>query len=184
MSTAASMDRQELLGLYEEPEQAADAVARVRAAGFDETDIEILSATPYPEGAFGEGHTKHRLFAFPFAGAACGLAVAIAWHIGVQLAMPIVTGGKPVVAVPAIIQVLYEGTMLGAVLFTVLGVIFESRLPDGVGVYDDRVSDGLIGVSVLARERRLPDAQIALEQSGPVDIVSKAGTVMARGASP
>jgi hypothetical protein len=86
--------------------------------------------------------------------------------------------------VPAIIQVLYEGTMLGAVLFTVLGVIFESRLPDGVGVYDDRVSDGLIGVSVLARERRLPDAQIALEQSGPVDIVSKAGTVMARGASP
>ncbi|MCY4113204.1 MAG: DUF3341 domain-containing protein [Chloroflexi bacterium] len=178
MSAKDSDRKRELLGLYNEPDDAADAVSRLRGAGFGGNDIEIISATPYPEGAFGEQHAKHRLFAFPFAGAACGLAVAIAWHIGAQIALPIVTGGKPIVAVPAIIQVLYEGTMLGAVLFTVLGVLFESRLPDGIGVYDDRIADGLIGVSVMARERRIPDAQIALEESGAVDVLSKDGSLM------
>lgn len=178
MSTRDTSRKHELLGLFEGPDQAADAVSKLRGVGFGDTDFEIISATPYPEGAFGERHTKHRLFAFPFAGAACGLAIAIAWHIGAQIALPIVTGGKPIVAVPAIIQVLYEGTMLGAVLFTVLGVLFESRLPDGVGLYDDRIANGLIGVSVMARERRFPDAQLALEDAGATDVLSKEGSVM------
>ncbi len=170
--------KRELLALYAEPDQAADAVARLREAGFDDTDVEILSSTPYPEGAFGEGHTKHRLFAFPFAGAACGLAVGTAWVVGAQVSLPIITGGKPVVAVPAVIQILYEGTLLGAVLFTVLGVLFESRLPDGVGLYDDRIAEGYIGVSIMAREHRLPDAQIALEEAEPLDLLSKEGSLM------
>ena len=82
------------------------------------------------------------------------------------------------VALPAIIQIIYEGTLLGAVLFTVLGVLFESRLPDGVGLYDDRISEGYVGVSVLARERRVADAQIALEEANPVDVLSREGSLM------
>lgn len=183
MSAKDTSRKHELLGLFDEPDQAADAVSRLRATGFGDTDFEIISSTPYPEGAFGERHTKHRLFAFPFAGAACGLAIAIAWHIGAQIALPIVTGGKPIVAVPAIIQVLYEGTMLGAVLFTVIGVLFESRLPDGIGLYDDRIADGLIGVSVMARERRFPDAQIALEEAGATDVLSKDGSLTSSAAA-
>ena len=106
------------------------------------------------------------------------MAVGIAWIVGAQVSLPIITGGKPIVAVPAIIQILYEGTLLGAVLFTVLGVLFESRLPDGVGLYDDRISEGYIGISVMARERRLPDAQIALEEASPIDLLSKEGSLM------
>ena len=170
--------KHELLALYEDPEGAADAVGRLRDAGFDDTAVEVLSSTPYPEGAGGERHTKHRLFAFPFAGAACGLAIGITWTVGAQLTLPIITGGKPVVALPAIIQIIYEGTLLGAVLFTVIGVLFESRLPDGVGLYDDRISDGYVGVSVVTRERRVADAQIALEEANPVDVISREGSLM------
>ncbi|MBM4435747.1 MAG: DUF3341 domain-containing protein [Actinobacteria bacterium] len=170
--------KSEVLGIYETPDQAADAIARLRATGFDENDFEVLSSTPYPEGAFGEKHVKHRLFAFPFAGAACGLAVGVAWVIGAQVSLPIITGGKPVIAMPAIIQILYEGTMLGAVLFTILGVLFESRLPDGIGLYDNRIADGYIGVSVMAAERRFVEVQVALEQAKPVDIVAKQGSLL------
>ena len=158
--------------MYEQPDHAADAVARLRDAGFQDEQIEIISNTPYPEGAFGERHTKHRLFAFPFAGAACGLALGIAWVIGAQVSLPLVTGGKPIVAVPAIIQILYEGTLLGAVLFTVLGVLFESRLPDGVSVYDDRIGDGYLGVSVVAERDRTGQARGALEGAGSEDVVT------------
>lgn len=165
-------DRTELLGLYEGPDAAADAVGNLKEAGFEENAIEVLSATPYPEGAFGEQHIKHRLFTFPFAGAVCGLAIGIAWVIGAQVSLPIVTGGKPIVAFPAVIQILYEGTMLGAVLFTVIGVIFESRLPDGVGLYDERIADGYIGVSVLAEPARVSEARAVLDGAGAIDIVS------------
>ena len=173
-----SHTKRELLALYEEPEHAADALGRLRDAGFNDNDVEVLSSTPYPEGAFGERHTKHRLFAFPFAGAACGLAVGLAWTIGAQVSLPIITGGKPVVAIPAVIQIIYEGTLLGAVLFTVIGVLFESRLPDGVGLYDDRISEGYVGVSGLAREHRIPDAQIALEEATPIDVLSSEGSLL------
>jgi hypothetical protein len=44
---------------------------------------------------------------------------------------------------------LYEATLLGAIVLTVIGVIFESRLPDvGGEPYDVRVSEGFIGVLV------------------------------------
>ena len=178
MSESGSDSRRELLSVFEEPDQAADAVQALHGAGFDDNSIEVLSSTPYPEGAFGEGPTRHRLFAFPFAGALVGLAIGVVWVVGAQLSIPIVTGGKPIVAVPAIIQVVYEGTMLGAVLFTVIGVLFESRLPDGVGLYHERIADGYIGVSVMARERRVADAQIALEEAGAVDVVTTDGSLM------
>lgn len=165
-------DNTELLGLYEGPDAAADAVGNLQEAGFEDNAIEVLSATPYPEGAFGEQEIKHRLFTFPFAGAACGLAIGIAWVVGAQVSLPIVTGGKPIVAFPAIIQILYEGTMLGAVLFTIIGVLFESRLPDGIGLYDERITDGYIGVSVLAETERIQEARTVLNGAGAIDIIS------------
>ena len=170
--------KQELLGLFEEPDQAADAFSRLKVAGFGDVDLEVLSSTPYPEGAFGESHIKHRLYTFPFAGAACGFVIAAAWIIGAQISEPLVTGGKPIVAVPAIIQILYEGTLLAAVLFTVIGVFFERRVPDGVSLYDRRISDGYIGVSVLAIQEKMLSARQSLEQAGAVDVISQKGSVM------
>jgi hypothetical protein len=170
--------RHELLGLFEEADQAADAFTRLREAGFGDADLEALSSTPYPEGAFGEAHVKHRLFTFPFAGAACGFVIGAAWIIGAQLSEPLITGGKPIVAVPAIIQILYEGTLLAAVLFTVIGVLFESRLPDGVSLYDRRIADGYIGVSVLATDQKMLSARQALQQAGAADIIAQEGSIM------
>ena len=171
--------RRELLGLFEEVDQAADAFTRLREAGFGDADLEVMSSTPYPEGAFGEAPIKHRLFTFPFAGAACGFVIGAAWIIGAQLSEPLITGGKPIVAIPAIIQILYEGTLLAAVLFTVIGTFFESRLPDGVGLYDRRISDGYIGVSVLAVDQKMQSARQSLQQAGAIDIISQDGSLMA-----
>ena len=75
-------------------------------------------------------------------------------------------------AFPAVIQILYEGTMLGAVLFTIIGVLFESRLPDGIGLYDERIADGYIGISVLAEEERVQEARSVLNGAGAIDIIS------------
>jgi hypothetical protein len=70
------------------------------------------------------------------------------------------------------LNVLFEATMLGAIIFTVLGVIFESRLPELAELpYDARIADGYLGLSVRAGAR-LAEAERLLRQAGAVDVVS------------
>ena len=88
-----------------------------------------------------------------------------------QVAYPLVTGGKPILSLPPMAVVTYEGTMLGAILFTVMGIIFESRLPKPkAGLYDTRITEGFIGVLVNTEEERLNQVQELLTQAGAVEV--------------
>lgn len=167
------MARTEVLGLFQEEEAAADAVSRLRDAGFSRHEVNVLTGTAYPEGTFGEETDRHRLFVFPLVGAACGLAVGLLLTSGTQISYPLVTGGKPILAIPPMAIVMYEGMMLGAIIFTVLGIIFESRLPRfGQSLYDPRITEGFIGVLVSTVSGQLSDAQKAMEAAGASDIKS------------
>lgn len=163
--------RTSVLGLFSDAEGAADAVDAVKKAGFASRDYEILTGSPYPEGAFGEEPAKHRVYYFPLIGAICGLAVAILLTAGTQLSYPLVTGGKPILSLPPMVIIAYEGTMLGAILFTIIGVVFESRLPRvGMGLYDTRINEGYIGILVSCREQQVGAAVQALQGAGAEDI--------------
>jgi hypothetical protein len=174
------MAKAEILGLYREPEQAAQAVDLLKQAGFTSNEFDILTGAPYPGGAFGETPPHHRLFVFPLVGAVCGLAVGFLFTVGTQLSHPLVTGGKPLLSIPPMAIVMYEGMMLGAIIFTVLGTIFESRLPRfRLGLYDRRISEGFIGVLVTCGPERLSSAHRALEQAGAVEVKREQGQVAA-----
>ncbi|MBF8299150.1 MAG: hypothetical protein HW397_199 [Dehalococcoidia bacterium] len=165
------MATKQILGLYADDQTAADATDHLAQAGFVQKDFEVLTGCPYPDGAFGERNVKHRLYAFPFIGAACGLATAILLTAGTQVSYPMVTGGKPILSIPAMAIICYEGTMLGAILFTILGVLFEFRLPRlGLGLYDTRITEGYIGIALNCPEERLAAADLAFRQSGAVDV--------------
>ena len=165
------MARSSILGLFDDIEVAAQGMDALRTAGYGDSEVEVLTGAPYPEGTFGEHTPKHSLFRFPMIGAACGFAVALLLTAGTQLAYPLVTGGKPILAIPAMAIIMYEGTMLGAILFTILGIIVESRLPRlFMGVYDTRITEGYIGVVVTAEEERLGGAESALRQAGALEI--------------
>jgi hypothetical protein len=159
------------LGLFRDPDSVANAVTALKAAGVRGADIKVLSDTPYPEGAFGEDAERHRLYVFPFVGACCGFSVGLLLTIGTQLAYPIVTGGKPILSIPPMIHVIYEGSMLGAILFTVMGILFESRLPEFKSApYDPRISEGYLGLLVVDEGDR---ADRLLTDAGAVDIVTE-----------
>lgn len=165
-------DRQ-LLGVFRDPNAVADAVSRLRSAGFGDHHFEVLSGTPYPEGSFGERLATHKLFIFPLIGALCGFSVGLLITAGTQLSYPLVQGGKPLLAIPPMLIIMYEGTMLGAILFTVIGLIFESRLPRlGVGVYDPRITQGHIGVAVAVPPERFGYTEQLLREAGAEDVRS------------
>ena len=61
--------------------------------------------------------------------------------------------------------------MLGAILFTVLGIMFESRLPKPkLGLYDARITEGFIGVLVNTEEDQHNQVQELMNQAGAVDV--------------
>ena len=47
------MSTQSILGLFQQPELAADAMDGLKEAGFELGTFDVLTGTPYPEGAFG-----------------------------------------------------------------------------------------------------------------------------------
>ncbi len=165
-----------ILGLFETADSAADAGDALKAAGVAPRDYDFLTDAPYPEGAFGERHESHRLYLFPFVGALIGLTVGILLTSMTQMAYPLVQGGKPILSLPPMAVVTYESTMLTAIAFTVIGIIFESRLPAlKQGLYDTRITEGYIGVLVNVEEDQLTQTQTLLTQAGAVDVVRQSG---------
>ncbi|MSP78660.1 MAG: DUF3341 domain-containing protein [Dehalococcoidia bacterium] len=169
-----------ILGVFKDVDSAVAGADNLNAAGFN--DFEVLSGSPYPEGAFGEKPPRHKLYVFPLIGAMCGFTVGLLLTAGTQIAYPMVTGGKPILSLPPMAIISYEGTMLGAVLFTILGVIFESRLPrPRLGLYDTRITEGYIGLFVTAPEEQIARAEKALRDGRAVDVKSTLQRARARG---
>lgn len=168
------MANRNVLGLFKDPDTTANAVDSLKQAGFGTDSFDILSGVPYPEGAFGEHGPGHKLFVFPLIGALCGFTVALLLTIGTQVSFPMVQGGKPLIAIPPMMIVMYEGSMLGAIIFTVLGVIFESRLPRaGLGAYDPRITAGYIGLLVSAPEEKVGLVEQTLRSAGAEDVTGE-----------
>lgn len=160
-----------VLGLYSDANYAAEAGDSLQRLGISDNDYDFLTGAPYPEGAFGEKESSHRLYVFPFVGALCGLTAGILLTSMTQMAYPLVTGGKPILSLPPMAIVTYEGTMLGAILFTVLGIIFESRLPrPSLGLYDDRITEGYVGVLVECEPEEVDRVEQVLTQAGAEDV--------------
>ena len=165
------MGQRSVLGLFTDEDAAADALDIVAGAGFAQDEYEILTGTPYPEGTFGESEPVHKLYRFPLIGAACGFIVGLLLTTGTQLAFPLVTGGKPLLSIPPMAIIMYEGTMLGAILFTVFGIIFESRLPRlFMGAYDTRITEGYIGLAITTTPEKLGNAEETLKKAGAEEV--------------
>jgi hypothetical protein len=158
-----------ILGLFKEVDEAVEAADKLKENGID--DFEVLTGSPYPEGAFGEKVSNHRLYVWPLVGAALGFSIAILVTAGTQLAYPVVTGGKPILALPPMFIIAYEGTMLGAILSTIIGVIFESRLPKAkLGLYDTRITEGYIGLSVVVPDGNTDRVDALFKAANAADV--------------
>jgi hypothetical protein len=170
------MAKRPILGLFEDANYAAEAGDALQQAGVAPTDYDFLTDAPYPEGAFGERHEGHNLYIFPFCGALIGLTIGILLTSMTSMAYPLVQGGKPILSLPPMAVVTYESTMLTAIIFTIIGIVFESRLPSfKQGLYDTRITEGYIGVLANVEEEQLTQVSGLMTQAGAVDVVRENG---------
>ena len=109
----------------------------------------------------------------PLFGAIMGLTLSVFLTTTTQIVYPLITGGKPILSIFAMLVIMYEMTMLSAVVTTVIGILFESRLPDiSMNVYDTRITEGLIGVSLVCSTDKKDIAEKALKDAGAMEIKS------------
>ena len=61
--------------------------------------------------------------------------------------------------------------MLGAIIFTVIGIIFESRLPKfQLDLYDNRITQGFLGLRVKAEPEQRYEVMQIMNSAGAVDV--------------
>ena len=135
--------------LYTEPADVQKAVDNLRAAGVAEREIVVISSEPIEEYEF--SHRDRATWLYPIAatGGMAGLAFATWLTRMTELSWPLQTGNMPIVTWWPNMIVMFELTMLGGILATVVTLFITAKLPRREPtLYDPKVSDGRILVGV------------------------------------
>ena len=154
--------------LYTDPETAQRAVNGMRALGLAERDIVVMSSEPFEEYEFSHRDKATWLHWIAGAGGVIGLTAGYALTSATSLAWPIRTSGMPIVATWPNTIVMFELTMLGAILATVVTLFLTAKLGRRLPrLYDPEVSNGyiLVGVEQPADDLVSPLSS-ALEAAG------------------
>jgi Protein of unknown function (DUF3341) len=156
-----------IYALYRDGQSAQRAVDGLRAAGIGEGDIAVMSGEPMEEFEFGRFREKSRLWYVASGGGLVGLAFGTFLTTFTQTAWPLRTGNMPIVTWWSNLVIMFEMTMLGAIVATVIGLLITARLPGRRTLYDPAVTDGQILVGVEhPRMDTVPDVQRALRAAG------------------
>ena len=138
-----------IYGLYSDPDSAQRAVNELRRAGVADRAITVIASQPYEEYEFSNRYKQTWIFWIAAGGGVLGLGIGLALAYITEVFWPIVTGGMPIVAWWPNIIIMFELTMLGAILATVLSLFITAGLPTVESrVYDAEVSNGKILVAV------------------------------------
>jgi hypothetical protein len=147
--------------LYDDPHVAQQAVENLRAAGVADADITVISSEPFDHFEFGR---RDAATAMPWIAAGAGLVgMVVSYYLlgASQMAWPLRTSGMPIVPLWPNLIIIFEMTMLSAILATVITLLVTAGLPSRGGkLYDPAVSDGyiLVGVENPSEPARLEPA--------------------------
>ena len=159
-------------GLYSDPDSAQHAVDELRRAGVADREITVIASQPYEEYEFSHRYKQTWIFWIAAGGGVLGLSAGLALAYFTETLWPLVTGGMPIVAWWPNIIIMFELTMLGAILATVVSLFVTTGLPTLESrVYDPEVSQGKILVAVEGP--RDIDAVESTYRATPVDEIKK-----------
>ena len=159
-----------LLASYDYVDSAVNAIGELRAAGLKK----ITAYMPYPDHHIEEalGYDQSPVRVWTLAGGLCGAAGGFALTSFTSMDWPLVTGGKPILSIPAYVIISFEMMVLFGVLATVIGFFINSRLPyiKPMVVYDPEFSAGKFGVYVTVAADRLDQARGILKGQDPSEL--------------
>jgi ActD protein len=139
-----------IYGLHTEPSVVQKAVDNLRASGIADRDILVISSEPIEEWEFSHRDAATWLYWIAGGGGVVGLAAAVLLTTATENAWPLTTGRMPIVSWWPNMVIMFELTMLGAILATVITLLVTTKLGRQPPLYDIEVADGQILVGVVA----------------------------------
>jgi hypothetical protein len=138
-----------IYALFATGEKAQDAVTSLLMHGVPADDIQVLSAAPLELAGLSHSRRETPMTALAAAGGLTGMLAGYALTRFTQMALPLNVGGMPVVTNWTNLIVIFELTMLGVVITSVVTFLLRARIPRRrPALYDREVSDGRILVGV------------------------------------
>jgi hypothetical protein len=130
-----------LYALYADPEAAQRAIDSLRASSselkFDSGQIIIRSGEAWEGFAFTEEHATAHPYRWAVLGGVIGGVCGYLLTTLTQKAYPLPTGGMPIAPPWTNGIIVYEMTMLGAILFTLVNLLIGAGLP----CFKERISE-------------------------------------------
>jgi hypothetical protein len=137
-----------IYALYPDGQAAQQAVNRLRAEGFADREITVLSPQPMEDYEFGRRDKATWMWWIACGGALVGMAIAAGLTWVTEMSWQIDVGGLPSFAWWPNLIIFFELTMLGAIVATVATLVVTARLGRRSALYDPEVSDGKILVGI------------------------------------
>ena len=170
-----------LYALYADPENAQRAIDALHAASselnFDRRQIVIVSGEPHEGYSFADSHTSTRPYGWAVFGGAVGAGCGYLLTTLTQKAYPIFTGGMSITPAWTNGIIIYELTMLGAILTTLITLLRGAGLPNFKGVIKDPeiwLGKILVGVANPPESSEL-GLETCLLQAGATEIKQFSG---------
>ena len=161
-----------LLALFEDIDPAANAVEKLNEMGVSNDNITVISGVPINPKMLGRPHPDTNVSRLALGGAIAGFFFGAFLNYGTPLLYNVPVGGQYITPIPPGMIIIFEMTMLFALLATFLGVFLDSYFPNYRPMeYVPEISDGKIGVFF-----RYP----AGEQEKYVDVLSGFGAESVR----
>ncbi len=162
-----------VLGAFDHVDAACSAIRELKATGHKDLTVYTAAANHEIEAAIGDPVSSVRLYTL--IGGLVGCAAGFGVTIWMSRDWPLITGGKPVAAIPAYVAIGFELTILVGSLATVAGIIILSMMKSLKGrPYSPRFSDDQIGIFVPCRADQAPGVSMLLTQHGSVEVTRDA----------
>src|SRR5579862_5834383 len=165
-----------LYALYSDPDAAQRAVNSLKLSGgslgIGERQIVVVSSEPFDGYDFSDEHSQTRIFLIASLGGIMGALLGFLFVRFTQLVYPLPTGGMPLTPHWTNGIIVYETTMLGAILTTIVTLLITAGLPHlGQRLSDPEIWHGKILVGVTdPPEKARPELEKHLRQAGASEV--------------
>lgn len=156
-----------LLALFEDIDPAANGIEKLHEMGVPDDNINVISGVPVSHKILGRPHPWTNVSRLALGGAIAGFCIGAFLNYGTPYLYTVPVGGQYITPIPPGMILLFEMTMLFALLSTFLGVFLDSYFPNYRPLeYVPEISDGKIGVFFRVPQDEQQKFTDALHQVG------------------
>jgi hypothetical protein len=156
-----------MLALFNDIDPTAEAIEKLHEMGVSDDRMEVMSGVPINPRMLGRPHPWTNVSRLALGGAVVGFCIGLFLNFGTPSLYAVRVGGQALFPIPPGLILLFEMTMLFALLSTFLGVFLESFFPNYRPLeYVPQISDGKIGIFFKVPQDEQQKFTDALNQMG------------------